>query len=131
MPMSVVSLADQPLTIRRMKSCRATRLRHCSGFPLFRPCAWATIERLDEVADVALEGVSKSKKHRQSGEHHAAFDVADEWYVRVAALGELRLRQASLEPKLSQMRTENLPCFRCLRHSRTLTNALRLTYLFI
>jgi hypothetical protein len=65
--------------------------------------------------------LGESQEHGETWEHHAAFDIADERYVRIAALGELRLRQAAREAERSQVRSENLTFFRRCRHSRALT----------
>ena len=66
-----------------------------------------TVKDINQVADVALQRVGKSKDHREARYLHAALEVTDEWPVGAAAGGQFGLGEIALDSELAQALAED------------------------
>ena len=77
---------------------------------------FGTVERGNEIGDVAFKGVRKPHEHRQARQRQPALHVADERVIGVYERGELLLGEAAREAELAQVAAEDDAVALSLRH---------------
>src|ERR1039457_4741566 len=71
-----------------------TRIWSALAGPPSSSCA-CPIEDFNEIAHRASKSLGEPNEHREAGYLHPSFEVADERFVRLAAIGELLLGKAA------------------------------------
>lgn len=65
------------------------------------------VKDLDEVDDPTLQRLRKPQDHRQARHLHAAFELADERFVRTAEIRKGVLREAAVGAQLAEALAED------------------------
>jgi hypothetical protein len=71
------------------------------------PTPSGAIENLHQFAHRALQSLGEADQHRKARDLHAAFEIADERFIRLTAIRQLLLSQTAGRAECAQVRTEN------------------------